>query len=160
MGAKFRVVHLQMFDEEIKKAAEESLGLSGVQMTQFKEQSEYLSSKKYKTGSLENFVADLFQPTLLADRHKALQNSQSLPPVRDQFKKSAESVYEAVLTSPGSDMKSAKGTWWGALNGVTYFIDHQKRSQIEGNALHSAWFGSGAVIKRRALAKALEYANA
>ena len=157
-NAKFRVVHLQMFDEEIKKAAEESLGLSGLQMKQFKEQSEYLAGKKYNTGALERFVADLFQPTLLEDRHKALQNSESLPPVRDQFKNTAESVYEAVLTSPGSDMKSARGTWWGALNGVTYYIDHQKRSQIEGNALHSAWFGSGAVTKRKALTKALEYA--
>ena len=95
-NAKFRVVHLQKFDEEIKKAAEESLGLSGLQMKQFKEQSEYLAGKKYNTGALERFVADLFQPTLLEDRHKALQNSESLPPVRDQFKNTAESDYEAV----------------------------------------------------------------
>jgi len=46
------------------------------------------------------------------------------------------------------------------LNGVTYVMDHQKRSTAKGNALHSAWFGSGANTKRKALNKAIEYAKA
>ena len=29
----------------------------------------------------------------------------------------------------------------------------------EGNALHSAWFGSGANLKRKALTKAIQYAE-
>ena len=56
-------------------------------------------------------------------------------------------------------MASARGTWWGALNGVTYVVDHQKKSMAEGNALHSAWFGSGANLKRKALTKAIQYAE-
>ena len=35
-GNRFRVLHLQMFDEEIQKAAEEALGISGQQMTSSK----------------------------------------------------------------------------------------------------------------------------
>ena len=160
-GNRFRVLHLQMFDEEIIKAAEEALGISGKQMNYFKEQAEFLASKSYKQVDVENYVAELFQPQLLIDRGKA-ERALGLEPLslRDEFKNTAELVYEAIETSPGSDMRSAKGTWWGALNGVTYVMDHQKRSHAEGNALHSAWFGSGAKTKNTALTKALSYAEA
>ena len=65
-----------------------------------------------------------------------------------------------IDTSPGATMKSAKGTWWGALNGVTYKEDHQRSSKGEGNALHSAWFGVGANRKAKALDLAIQYADA
>lgn len=158
-GNRFRVLHLQMFDEEIHKAAEEALGISGQQMQQFKEQSEFLAKKRAKEFDVDNFIAELFQPKLLIERAKA-GNSNDLPPLRDEFKRTAELVNDALHTSPGASMSSAKGTWWGALNAVTYVVDHQKRSQAEGNALHSAWFGQGANTKRKALTKALEYAKA
>jgi len=157
-GHRFRVLHLQMFDEEIHKAAEEALGISGQQMAQFKEQSEFLASKRAKDFDVSNFIAELLQPNLLIERAKA-PNPDALPPLHQEFARTAELVHEAVETSPGASMSSAKGTWWGALNAVTYVVDHQKKSMAEGNALHSAWFGSGANTKRKALTKALEYAQ-
>tara|TARA_Y100000310_G_scaffold344528_1_gene457767 strand:+ start:2135 stop:3163 length:1029 start_codon:yes stop_codon:yes gene_type:complete len=158
-GQRFRVLHLRMFDEEIMQAAEEALGLSNAQMQQFQEQAEFLSTKRTTNSDVENFVAELFQPKLLVERGKTTEFS-SLPPLRDELKRTASNVLEAIETSPGATLASAKGTWWGALNGVTYVQDHQKRSMNRGNALHSAWFGSGAVTKRKALDKALEYARA
>jgi phage/plasmid-like protein (TIGR03299 family) len=157
-GNRFRVLHLQMFDEEIHKAAEEALGISGQQMQQFKEQSEFLESKRAKEFDLSNYIAELFQPNLLIERAKAADQA-ALPPLYQEFARTAELVHEAVECSPGANLASAKGTWWGALNAVTYVVDHQKKSMAEGNALHSAWFGSGANTKRKALAKALEYAE-
>ena len=157
-GNKFRVLHLQMFDEEIQRAAEEALGLSGNQMQAFQEQSQFLAKKKAKGDQLDNFIAELFQPNALIERGKAADISK-LPPLRDEFKRTAQMVRDAVDLSPGAGLESAKGTWWGALNAVTYIVDHQKRSHEQGNALHSAWFGSGASTKRQALTKALEYAK-
>ena len=158
-GNRFRVLHLQMFDEEIQKAAEEALGISGQQMKVFQEQSEFLASKKAKPFDVDNFIAELFQPNLLIERGKAESSAEVNVPMRDQFKHTAELVYEAIEISPGANMESALGTWWGVLNGVTYVMDHQKRSHAEGNALHSAWFGAGANTKRKALSKVLEYAS-
>ena len=45
---------------------------------------------------------------------------------------------------------------------MTYVMDHTKRAKEkeEGNALHSAFFGSGANLKRKALTRAIEYAKA
>jgi len=157
-GERFRVLHLQMFDEEIIKAAEEALGLSGQQMKAFQEQSEFLSSKQYKSADLDNFIAELLQPKLLIERGKS-DSFESLPPLRDEFSRTAENVLDAIETSPGSQLKSAKGTWWGALNAVTYVVDHEKKSNVIGNSLHSAWFGTGANTKRKALTKVLEYAS-
>lgn len=159
---RFRVLHLQMFDEEVMRAAEEALGLSHSRMEEFKQQSEFLSSKRAKTLDVDNFIAELFQPTTLIERAKAQgKAANDLPPLREEFKRNALAVAEAVEMSPGSDMKSARGTWWGAFNAVTYAVDHPRRqSSQEGNSLFSAWFGSGAAIKRKALDKALEYAQA
>jgi phage/plasmid-like protein (TIGR03299 family) len=158
-GNRFRVPHLQMFDEEIIKSAHEALGISNEHMKQFKEKSEFLASKQIREKAFENFIAELFQPQLLVERGKA-PDPEALPPLRDEFKNTAEMVHDAFSTSPGSELASAKGTWWGALNAVTYVVDHKKTSMQEGNALHSAWFGSGAVTKRKALDKAVEYATA
>lgn len=157
---RFRVLHLQMFDEEVMRAAEEALGLSSERMDAFKEQAQFLSSKQVKRPhDVDNFIAELFQPATLIERGKAKDESK-LPPLRDEFKRNALAVSEAFEMSPGSTMKSAKGTWWGALNAVTYVVDHPTRSTQEGNGLYSAWFGSGANMKRKALTKALEYAAA
>ena len=158
-GQKFRVLHLQMFDEEIMNAAEEALGLSDKQMKTFTEQANFLSSKKATDIQVANYVAELFQPNILLERGKAT-NQDNLPPLRDELKHSANSVLEAIETSPGAGLQSARGTWWGALNGVTYAVDHLGRNSSRDNTLHSAWFGSGANRKTKALQKAVEYARA
>jgi len=158
LTGKFRVLHLQMFDEEIMQAAETALGISGEQMTQFQQQSEFLAKQKATKDQVDNFIAELFQPKLLVERGKS--NEANLPPLHEEFSKTSQSILEAIETSPGHDKASAKGTWWGALNGVTYVMDHQKRAKTRDHALTSTWFGNNAQVKRKALTKALEYAKA
>jgi phage/plasmid-like protein (TIGR03299 family) len=151
-GRGFKVPHMQMFDAEIKLAAEQALGLSTEQIDHFKQQAEFLASAK--SFDVDKWIAELLQPNLLIERAKS-NNPEALPPLHEQFARTAVSVREAIETSPGADLPSARGTWWGALNGLTYAVDHKKG----GNALHSAWFGSGAALKREGLEKALEFAR-
>jgi len=158
-GNRFRVPHITMFDEEVVRAAEEALGISSAQMEKFKEQAEFLSKKQAKAFDVDKWIAELLQPQSLIERAKS-NNPESLPPLHEEFKRTATSVRDAVSLSPGAELASSRGTWWGALNGLTYVVDHQTRSKESGNSLHSAWFGSGANLKRRALEKALEYADA
>ena len=156
LTGKFRVLHLQMFDEEIMRSAEQALGISGEQMKQFTEQAEFLASKKATEEKVNTFIAELFQKNLLVERAKH-NNPKSLPPLHEEFAKNASAVKEAIETSPGSNLASAKGTWWGALNGVTYVMDHAKKAKTRDHALTSAWFGASAITKRTALTKAVEY---
>lgn len=158
MTGKFRVLHLQMFDEEIMQSAEQALGISGEQMKTFQEQSEFLASKRAKQEHIDNYIAEMLQPKLLIERAKADGIDQ--PPLHEQFTNTSELVRQAIELSPGATLASAKGTWWGALNGMTYVMDHQKKSSSQDNRLMSAWFGNSAITKRKALTKALEYAKA
>ena len=80
-------------------------------------------------------------------------------PLIDQFNNYPKLAVEALERQPGANLASAKGTWWGALNAVTYVEDHLRESQQEGNALHSAWFGAAANRKAKALDLAVEYAK-
>lgn len=157
-GTALRMPHVKEFDEDVRAAAEEALGLSSQAITDFKEKSEFLASRQYKQESVLNYIAELYQPSVLVDKAKALTDDEFV--MQEQFNATATQVLQNIDLSPGATMKSAKGTWWGALNGVTYHEDHQKKQSAPGNALHSSWFGVGANRKAKALDKAIEYANA
>jgi phage/plasmid-like protein (TIGR03299 family) len=161
-GKRFRVLHLQEFDDDIISAAEEALGLSENKMEEFHEKAEFLCNSFTKPIDVQNYVAELFQPKLLLERGKLGTVVANDIPFIHEFSRTADSVYEAIYNSPGSDLKSAKNTWWGALNGVTYMLDHKKREteRVHGSALYSSWMGPGAITKRKALDLALKYAKA
>ena len=150
-GAAFRMPHIKEFDTSVQSAAEEALGLSERRVKEFQEQAEFLASKQFKSESLMNYIAELYQPSILVEKAKAANDDFI---IQEHFNKTSDDL------SPGASMKSAKGTWWGALNGATYVEDHQRRSTAVGNSLHSAWFGAAANRKAKALNKALEYAKA
>ena len=62
---------------------------------------------------------------------------------------------KALFESPGAQLSSARGTLWGALNAVTYDVDHQLPSRSQDTRLDKAWFGAGNNLKDRAWQKAL-----
>ena len=135
----------------MQDTAIEAMGLAQHQMEQFGEAVETLSSKKYNADTLEEFIGRIYCKGIKAGDKD----------IREQFTPSAETVLEAISLAPGADLKGSKGTWWGALNGVTYHEDHMRMSYVGdgSNALRSAWFGSGAKLKDKAVTLALEYAK-
>jgi len=50
----------------------------------------------------------------------------------------------------GSDLESAKGTGWGALNAVTQLVDWENARTSDAR-IRSAWFGYGANLKQQTL---------
>jgi hypothetical protein len=65
-------------------------------------------------------------------------------------------VWESVEGGKGQNLRSADGTAWGLVNGVTYFEDHVRRFRGDNNRLASGWFGDAADRKARALGAALK----
>ena len=168
MGTKsgfgvFKMPHLRAFDGEIIIAAEEALGLASVKMKEYKQQAEFLTTKKYKKNDVVTFIADLLQPDLLKDQ-KDLEKQSDIRQIAtrqsmvDEFKKAPALIYEALEAQPGANLASSKGTWWGAYNAVTFIVDH-KWGYDRDSAIHNAWFGSRSKLKERALNKAIEYAK-
>lgn len=56
--------------------------------------------------------------------------------------------------APGQSLNTSKNTLWGAVNAVTYFVDHVRSSSTD--RLDSAWFGVGNQLKDKAWEAALE----
>lgn len=144
----FSMPHIQAFDVDVHRKAEEALGLARNQMDEFEDAAKVLTGVQYKESELDRFIASLFQTNLL-DGDK--------PVDRAKFNRTCESVHEAIWMQPGSEM--SEGSWWTALNGVTYHIDH-KAGRDRDASLNSAWFGPRAALKRKAFNLALEYAEA
>ena len=126
-------------------------------MTEFRNNATLLSKTKAKHSDVLDYVSEIYQPLMIADyrRDQLLRSEGKLigmqEPLTEKLNKFPSLVMEALDRSPGAHLKSAKGTWWGALNAVTYVEDHLRESKTEGNALHSAWFGAAANRKSKAL---------
>ena len=163
--ASFRMPHVREFGSEVMETAAEALGLSAERMTEFREAATFLSKTKAKHANVLEFIGEVYQPAIIAERRHNLElKAQGKKigeevPLLEQFNMYPTLAVEALERQPGANLASAKGTWWGALNAVTYVEDHLHESQQEGNALHSAWFGAAANRKAKALDLAVEYAK-
>jgi len=156
-GMAFRMPHVRAFDADVQFEAEEALGLAENALADFEQQAELLAAAKYTSDQRDEFIARVFEPQLLIE--PPTNNDNELLPLADCFKRTGKKVLELVETQPGADLKSSKGTYWGLTNAVTYFADHEA-GRDRDTALESAWFGSRAKIKAKALETALDMANA
>lgn len=152
----FRMRHSVEFNDSVKKQAEVALGLASEQMDVFKACATMLTKKKAKPEKVEEFFCEVlqFDPKDLEKVKKnakgndaATREPQMLPKFRD-----------ALEFSPGANLATAKGTWWGALNAVTRVIDHEI-GRDRSAALRTAWMGNKANVKRTAVDLAVQYAN-
>ncbi len=152
-GEKWHVPHIKAFDQEIIESIGSAIGLADERMKEYKDKVIFLSTVKAERAQVLEYVSDLFQPELL-------QTITPMNPVIShlELKKAAGGAFSSVYNAPGSALKSAQGTWWGAFNGVTYYLDHLK-GRDRDLALQSNWFGKDARIKNRALELAVNYAK-
>ena len=77
--------------------------------------------------------------------------------VAEDLTKNAKAAMDVLYTQPGAQL--GEGSWWQALNSVTYMTDHQMGRNAE-TRMQSAWFGQNQARKLVAVNKAVEYANA
>ena len=144
----FRFPHLSEFDGQAKRMAEEALGLSTNQMSEFRAAAAVLASAPANEEEIRDYLLDVFGV------RRAIEEG-----VQKREPKAITHVMEALEKAPGADLKSARGTWWGAVNAVTYAIDHTLGANRDSR-MSSAWFGERSTYKRRALSLALEKAGA
>ena len=66
-------------------------------------------------------------------------------------KKLLDNVMKILDNAPGQQIDTAKGTAWGVLNSVTYYVDHAQRARTNENRLISSFWGKGSNLKQRAM---------
>ena len=147
--AKFavKVNHRSKFDADQVK---ETLGVAKDQLSKYKEQAQFLGSKKFSNETIVEYFNRVF-PTLSKDESKKLD-------IRKQaISRQAEEAMINLETQPGA--KFAEGSWWHAFNTVTYLTDHVLGRSVD-TRLTSAWYGQNRNKKEKALELAVEYAEA
>jgi len=138
-----KVPHSTKFDPELVKK-ELGIGLSAWE--QFMDSIKVLAERKIHKFEAMNFLVEVL-------------GDPELPLADQPNQKAIQTVYGLVSGGgKGSDMPSASGTAWGLLNGITEYVDHQRRARSQDYRLDSAWFGQGAAIKQRAFSEAMKLA--
>ena len=142
-----KVPHSTSFDAQLVKR---QLGIAVSHWDSFMYSMKMLSERKVKSHeSMNYFLKVLCQTDGHANPADGLMNERAL--------KKVQSLYEGA--GRGAELSAAQGTAWGLLCAVTEFVDHEKRARNAEYRLDSAWFGSGAGLKQRALDHALQLAK-
>ena len=137
--------HRSKFDADMVK---QQMGLASEKFAKYKEMAEFLSTKKFSVESLINYYNEVFPHTYSKGKEvKAIED----------LTKNAKAAMDVLYTQPGANF--GEGTWWQALNSVTYMTDHTMGRNAE-TRLQSAWFGQNQARKVKAVNKAVEYATA
>ena len=136
-----KISHRRQFSgDEVK----ETLGIAKEKLAKYKEMAQFLGGKKYNVVDLTKYFKQVFPVTGGPDKKKEMSVS-------------ASKALDVIHTQPGA--KFAEGSWWQAVNTVTYMVDHVL-GRNQDNRLTSAWFGNGKKVKTDALELAVKMAEA
>jgi len=150
-GYEYRVQHNKQYRDRLKDAPV-VLGLARDTMDKFEETANRLHTKQLDEKQILGIFTKLFDPegkiekAAEENRYKIADLSSAVMLSRDVAPRRFEKVVDAYFKAPGNE----PGTAWGALNAVTYNVDHEARGSRD-NRLTSAWLGGGAALKQKAL---------
>jgi phage/plasmid-like protein (TIGR03299 family) len=96
---------------------------------------------------IDKKVASLFFENLLLHKDDKMLSARA--------QREHASIMSLYDSAPGQDLDTARDTLWGAVNAVTYYVDHA-RSGGTADRLDSAWFGAGSILKHNAWAAACD----
>jgi phage/plasmid-like protein (TIGR03299 family) len=137
--------HRTVFDANMVK---EQMGIAHEKFAQYKEMAEFLSSRRYTADALLEYYSKVFPNTY--------NKGKQVKEVAD-LSRNARAAYDVLETQPGANF--GEGSWWQALNSVTYLTDHEM-GRNDDTRMQSAWFGTNKDRKLNAANLAVELATA
>jgi len=144
-GAKIN--HRRAFDANHVKT---TLGLAHEKFEQYKELSQFLAGKQFKMENLIQYYNEVFPRTYQGKNPPQVKTYADLTT-------NGQKAFDVLETQPGAEF--ARGSWWQALNSVTYLTDHEMGREADSR-MTSAWFGANQNRKQLAVSKAIEFAEA
>lgn len=130
-----RVLHSERFDADKVRM---ELGIVADSWERFLLESRALAGQAMSAEAADDFVQALLEPYHTG--RIEISESKAYRRIMGLFKGAAI----------GSEISGVMGTRWGMLNAVTELIDHE-RGRSNSTRIESAWFGTGSVIKNRAM---------
>jgi len=134
-GGTVRVLHSERFDADEVRL---QLGIVANEWERFLVQSRALAGVPMPAADADEFVKALLQP----------YHSSRLDITDTKAYKRVLQLFNGAAI--GADIPGVAGTRWAMLNAVTQLVDHE-RGRSDSTRLESAWFGTGAAMKQRAV---------
>jgi hypothetical protein len=170
--ADFTMSHRLKFDSRMQSAAKDALGLANEELERYATSARKLASVSMNPATMTDYVVRVAQPDLyellsrdaVMDAARAETFGAVLAATEERlgqgkgFSRRTKGILDAIVNGPGAELPTAKGTAWGAFNGVTRWADHEA-GRNRDTGLTSAWFGENRKVKEQALETALAYAD-
>ena len=141
-----KVNHRKAFDPQIVK---ETMGIAHEKFEQYKEVAKFLSKKRFDAQSLIQYYNEVFPRTYKG-------KDEVIVSAYDDLTTNGQKAFDVLQSQPGANF--AQGSWWQALNSVTYLTDHVMGREADSR-MTSSWFGANANRKVVAVSKAIEFAE-
>lgn len=139
-----KVPHSTRFDPQ---AVKQQLGIAVSHWDDFMYRMRTLAERKVKSREAMSYFL-----RVLCDIQPGNVEPERL--VNERALKRVQVLYEGQ--GHGAELAAAKGSAWGLLCALTEYVDHDRRARSPEYRMDSAWFGSGAALKQRALDLALQ----
>ena len=139
--------HRNEFNPDMVK---EQMGIASEKFAKYKEMATFLSTKKFSMDALVQYYNEVFPRTYQGKKDVQVKTFADLS-------SNGQKAFSYLETQPGAEYGA--GSWWQALNSVTYLTDHKMGRETDSR-LTSAWFGANQTRKIRAVEKAVEFAVA
>lgn len=175
---EFRLKHSAKWTQDRADEAKRVMGMAVEQVKRVNEVARELAKVTIDEKGREEFVTRLLKGESLLDQAMANTTGAGTAGLLDAIvedqgngnahtdgsngteglKRLGKAILESILESPGSDLPGAKGTLWGAVNGVTHYVDHV-RGRSDDTRMAAAWFGPGDALKTQAVRVAANMAG-
>jgi phage/plasmid-like protein (TIGR03299 family) len=139
--------HRNEFNPDMVK---EQMGIASEKFAKYKEMATFLSTKQFSMDALVQYYNEVFPRTYQGKKDVQVKTFADLS-------SNGQKAFSYLETQPGAEYGA--GSWWQALNSVTYLTDHKMGRETDSR-LTSAWFGANQTRKIRAVEKAVEFAVA
>jgi len=154
---EFKMKHSRKWTPEVAKEAKRVMGMAAEQVVEANQLMATLSKVAIDDKGKLEFVKRLMSKTIevpvLNPPAVAGEIEES-----EELKRKGSAILEAINTSPGSDLPTAKNTLYGCIQGVTFFCDWT-RGKNQDNRVRSAMFGPEVAWKSRAVEIARDMAG-
>jgi phage/plasmid-like protein (TIGR03299 family) len=139
------------------KDAHKIMGLSNKLSGELEQVLQLMSRTKITVKKTKEYLELLIPNELDIDLEKAAKNAEKGRVIGAE--KQRNLILEAVEASPGAEMEHCKGTVYGLYNGVTHYLDHQKRYLNKSTKVNSLWLGDSADLRQTSFDMALTYVS-
>jgi phage/plasmid-like protein (TIGR03299 family) len=138
-----RIRHTSKLTESLE-AVREVMDMANANFEASADQYRALARKDINKEDLRKYVTKVFATKTAVAEAEADGSDPKAP------EKAVEAVERLFEEGRGSDLESAKGTWWGAYNACNEYLGYF-RGRDEETRLNNMWYGESAKLNQKAL---------